>query len=267
MLDRVRRVACLCVGLSLGSISTAASASEAAVSSSAEVTSGPPAAPAMPAALVEPTAVRRGVVVLAVGEGGADAAWPVALAVYGDEALRPRLADRDARALAGEALAKDAPKETRELAELRAQVKGDDAASRLLLKEIARRTTALAVVLVFAPTDAAPAQARIYDAADDAIDATLHRAGTSGWGGLVATARGRYAARGATSGAGANGALAAPAKGTPGGARAGGEAGSILRSPWFWGAIGAAVVGGAVIAFAASGSGAQTTTMRVEWSR
>jgi hypothetical protein len=242
----------------------AASASEEVVAASSSASAAPLAtapAPSLPA--LDPASARRGVVVLAIGDAS-DAAWPVALAVYGDGSLRPKIADADARALAGAEPAKDAPKGTRELSELRAQVKGDDAASRLLLAEIARRTAALAVVLVFPKSDAAPAQARVYDAADGAVEATLHRESASGgWSGLLGTLRGRYArtpvdasANATTTATDPKAAAAKPSSG-----------GSILKSPWFWGAIGAAVLGGVVIAVAARGGDAQTSTMRVEWSR
>jgi hypothetical protein len=267
MLDRVRRVASALVAFALISPSLAASAAEGA--------NAPGVAPGATPSLTEPAVARRGVAVIAIGAGAADAAWPVALAVYGDEALRPRLQDRDARVLAGAEPAKDAPKETRELAELRAQVRGDDAASRLLLKEIARRTATVALVLVWPKGDAleapapapVPVQARLYDAADDAVDPTLHREGTAGWSALVTTLRGRYVKPegGTTTATGtpadAKGELpkAPPAKGGS----------TVLSSPWFWGAIAAAVLGAVVLA-ASSAKGSDTSAangLRIEWGK
>ncbi|HEY2366166.1 MAG TPA: hypothetical protein VGH87_07270, partial [Polyangiaceae bacterium] len=72
----------------------------------------------------EPQLKPRGLVVIAT-DGATDAAWPLARAVYGDEMLRPRdVDDAKARVLAGETGSADLA----ELAELRAGVKGDDAA-------------------------------------------------------------------------------------------------------------------------------------------
>jgi hypothetical protein len=253
MLGRVRRVASALVALALISPSLAASAAEGA------------SAPT-PAA-VEPVVSRRGVAVIAIGEGASDATWPVALAVYGDEALRPRLQDRDARVLAGAEPAKDAPKETKELAELRAQVRGDDTASLLLLREIARRTSTAALVLVWPKSDAAspptPTQARLYDAADDSVDPSLHREGSAGWSALVTTLRGRYvkpdAAPSSASGA-TKGELprASPAKGGS----------AILSSPWFWGAVAVAVLGAVVMVASSKGSDPSSTGgLRIEWGK
>lgn len=263
MLGRVRRVASALVAFALISPSLASAAEGA---SAPAPTAGP--APA----LVEPAVSRRGVAVVAIGEGAADATWPVALAVYGDEALRPRLKDRDARVLAGAEPPKEAPKETQEFAELRAQVRGDDAASRLMLKEIARRTSTVALVLVWPKSDASstaptPAQARLYDAADDTVDPSLHREGSAGWSALVTTLRGRYAKPD-----GAAASASAPStptkgelpKGTPG---KGGS--TILSSPWFWGAVAVAVLG-AVVMVATSSSTSDTSSsggLRVEWGK
>ena len=264
MLDRVRRVASALVALALISPSLAASAAGGAAGPGSTGEATPPAA-------VEPTVSRRGVAVLAIGEGAADATWPVALAVYGDEALRPRLSDRDARVLAGAEPPKDAPKETRELVELRAQVHGDDAASRLLLKEIARRTATVGLVLVWPKIDGAtplPTQARLYDAADDAVDPSLHREGSAGWSALVTSLRGRYVKAGAgDAAAGASVAGGAPIKGEPAKPAPSKGGSAILSSPWFWGAIATAVVGAVVLAATAGKDSTTSSGLRVEWGK
>jgi hypothetical protein len=263
MLEAVRRVASgLCAFALLLSPVVAFAASDA---------TGAPAP--LPAPVSEAKTTRRGVAVIAIGADAADAAWPVALAVYGDEALLPRIDDRDARALAGAEPPKDAPKATKELAELRAQVRGDDTASRLLLKEIARRVGALGLVLVFPKTEATPAEARLYDAADDVVEPTLHRETTSGgWSGLVTTLRARYAKSASSP---ANGATSTPTATPSGGesksiapAKPSKSSGSVLGSPWFWGAIGVAVLGAVVVGVAAKGSDSTgTSPVRVEWGK
>lgn len=267
MLGQVRRVASALVAFALISPSLAASAAEGA--------SAPAATPGASPSLVEPAVARRGVAVIAIGEGASDAAWPVALAVYGDEALRPRLQDRDARVLAGAEPPKDAPKETKELAELRAQVRGDDAASRLLLKEIARRTSTVALVLVWPKSDTlpapTPAQARLYDAADDAVDPSLHREGNAGWSALVTTLRARYAKADAATPNAASGPNGSATKGElPKGTPAKGGS-AILSSPWFWGAIAAAVLGAVVYAASTKASDTSGTSagsgLRIEWGK
>ncbi len=263
MLAPVRLVASGLVALALISPSLVASAAEGV------------SAPGAGSAVVEPAVSRRGVAVVAIGEGAADATWPVALAVYGDEALRPRLQDRDARVLAGAEPPKDAPKETRELAELRAQVRGDDAASRLLLKEIARRTATVALVLVWPKSDGptpTPTQARLYDAADESVDASLHREGTAGWSPLVTTLRGRYARPVGGAGPDASATTALPTKpapsapGAPNPPSRGGSA--ILSSPWFWSAIAVAVIGAVVVAASSgSSSSGSASGLRIEWGK
>ncbi len=246
MLDRVRGAAVALVVLALIAPSLEAAAAES------EAT----------APLVDPATSRRGVGVIAIGDGAADATWPVALAIYGEASLRPRIEDRDARALAGGQLPKDAPKATAELAELRAQVRGDDTASRLLLKEIARRTAAVALVLVWPKTDAKPTEARIYDAAGDVVEPTLHREGTAGWDALVGTLRGRYAkVEPATTPTTTSTAT------TPGKDGSSGKGSSVLKSPWFWGAVALAVAGAVVWAATSSRGSAQATGLRVEWGK
>lgn len=104
-----------------------------------------------------------GVVVVAAGDS-ADAAWPLAGAVYRDASLRPKgLHDEMARTLAGEAPGPNAPASLRELAELRASVRGDDAPSRSVLTTLAQRAGVSVVLVVFSPPGG-PVSARPFDA-------------------------------------------------------------------------------------------------------
>lgn len=211
--------------------------------------------------VAQPSA-RKGLVVIAVGEGPAamDAAWPVAIAVYGDGGLRPKVVDRDARVLAGSAPTADAPKETVELADLRAKVKGDDVASRALLGEIARRTSARALLLVIPATATTSSQAQLYDAADDRIEPTLFRPDPSSksgpWASMVTTLHGRFAPEGVTNPVATSEVPKAP------------ETRSFASSPWFWGALGAAVVAGVVVYAATRDDGRGIPPpVHVEWGK
>ncbi len=242
----IRLPAAALLGLALASVAPA-------------VSSAPPKVALLSAPSTSTPAPRKGVVVVAVGAVGdaADAAWPVASAVYADGAVRGKIVDRDARVLAGGKLPDDASDDLKELAELRAKVAGDDAASRAVLKEIARRTSTLAVVVVFPTQGDVPSHARVYDAADDRMAATEHKAekGSSPWAPLVSALHAKYASEPAK---------APPPKDAPKPKEE--PSRSFWSSPWFWGAVGAAVAGAAVAYAVTRDSGNQTTPVRVDWS-
>lgn len=199
----------------------------------------------MLSAVEQPASARRGVVVLAAPGTKAELVWPVAQAVYGDEALRPKIADAEARVLAGEPPKEGAPTFVRELAELRAQFKGDDAASRAMLAEIARRTGARAIAVVSESEGAA--EVRVWDAAGEGLEGTRHRREASGWSPLTSNLHGRFAA--------------APQP-TP--APEPSKKGGFLENPWFWGAVGAAVLAGVVV-YAATQSSSAPAPVVVRW--
>lgn len=178
---------------------------------------------------------RQGLVVVGAHDA-VDQAWPLALAVYASPKLRPSaVSDDDARALAGEAPRATTSAGTRELAELRARVQGDDAASRQLLLAITDRThTRGAVVLM------QDGVARVFEAARKEFDAASYSTREDGdWRGVIASLERVYG--GMPSG---DKRQAAPAsKRTDSTERA---TGSFFGSPWFWGALGAALaLGGA----------------------
>jgi len=104
-----------------------------------------------------------GLVVVGLGSS-MDLAWPLARAVYADATLRPpRLDEPHARVLAGENAPPDALAELRDLAESRAAIRGDDAASRRLLDSIAASIHVKGIVVVTAPTQAtARPTARVF---------------------------------------------------------------------------------------------------------
>ena len=184
--------------------------------------------------------------------------------------------------LAGEAVASDAPASVRELGELREKVVSpDDVASRALLAEIARRVGAVGLVLVAAPTVAVPAlQARLYDAADDRLEAAYFPAtgaATERWAPLTAALRARYVGaatrprasdpHGASTVAGeprqptATGALA------PVGAPTADARSDFWSSPWFWGALGAAVAVGATAYILTHESAAPPAAVKFTWGK
>lgn len=89
----------------------------------------------------------QGVAVLAM-PGARDEAFALARSVYGSR-LRPVSLDEvRARVLAGDPPPANASRELRELAEVRASVRGDDAASRKLLAGIGREVGAQALLVV-----------------------------------------------------------------------------------------------------------------------
>ncbi len=217
----------------------------------------------------------QGVAVLGTN-GAREAAYGLARAIYGTASLRPRSLDElHARILAGDASPPTASKELRELAELRASITGDDAASRRLLASIAQQlgVQGILVVSVVAPAGPAPAGSADAGAAPVAVPGTTttarlflaetgdfdaaryeptHEPGadsSSPWRGTVTSLSGRLppAAAGPVTGAVAVPVPATPAKLTPDGK----EGRPFYKSPWLWAAVGAAVLIGGIFFFAA----------------
>ncbi|MBL8606739.1 MAG: hypothetical protein JNL38_05440 [Myxococcales bacterium] len=196
----------------------------------------------------------------------ADATWPVAQAVYRSSLRPPTLDEARARVLAGEPAAEAASADVRELAELRAGVHGDDAASRQLLAAISAKLEVEGVVVLFAEGDAV--EARVYLSDARAFDAARYRRDVAaGWGPLVASLeRSRPGV-----------ALAPPPPVRPDPratapttlpkprAPESERARPFYVSPWFWGAIGAAAFAGGAVYFATrdSDSGQIRLQMRV----
>ena len=190
----------------------------------------------------EPLPKPKGVVVVAT-EGATDAAWPLARAVYGDEMLRPReIDDAKARVLAGEAASADLS----ELAELRAGVKGDDAASRQVLAALADKLRVVGIVVVFAggPQNAMPS-ARLYDAETKAFDAARYAPEKGEWTGAVKSLERWYLPSPPPL------VTVVPKEEAPVVApkdKPKEKSKSFYESPWFWAAIGAALlIGGGVL--------------------
>ncbi len=204
--------------------------------------------------------------------------------MYGESVLRPAVDDVQARVLAADAAPADATTATKELAELRGKiVSADDVASRTLLSEIARRTSAVGLVLVVAPTvDGSPVQARLYDAADDRLEASYFPGagdGAARWTSLVTALRARYSAPVVATPASSGPSVPQPtASGDLSAGSTGGNAdmrpvlpadnsGGFWSSPWLWGAlIAAAAVGGATWYLSRDTSSAPTP-VHITWGK
>ncbi|MBX3186151.1 MAG: hypothetical protein KF819_04010 [Labilithrix sp.] len=168
-MSRSARAACFAVAVT----SAAFAWHGAAIAQSGEIgppaagpaarSSAAPAAPAAPSVAREPKPGAQGVGVIAIG-AVKDEAFALARAVYGSP-LRPAALDEvRARVLAGGAPPASASRELRELAEVRASLTGDDAASRRLLAGIGKQVGVEALLVV----KAEKADRLDADAGDDA---------------------------------------------------------------------------------------------------
>ncbi len=187
---------------------------------------------------------RHGYVVVAV-PGATDIAWPLARGVYGSAVLKPAVID-DARArvLAGEPVPTGAGADLTELAELRAGVKGDDAASREVLAALAQKLSVHGIVVVLADPPAArvyDAATRAFDAAQYAPDAATNTAAVT-WDGTVRSLERPFLPVRQPS------TVLSTGPGTKPAATKKSESKAFYESPWFWVAIGtAALIGGGVL--------------------
>jgi hypothetical protein len=214
-----------------------------------------------------------------VGTGGArDEAFTLARAVYGS-ALRPRNLDElRARILAGDPAPITSTKELRELAELRAGVTGDDAASRRLLAAIAQQLGVQALLVVSrsapppspivadagAPSEVAeavdagatpaapppvnPVIARLFLAETGELDAARYEPDAQGWRATVASLSGRFPPPPSA----ATAQLQGP---PPKLSSEGKDSRPFYMSPWLWGAVGAAVLVGGFFLFTTQDTG------------
>lgn len=194
--------------------------------------------------------------------GARDDAFALARSIY-NSSLRPRTLDElRARILGGDPPPPGAAKEVRELAELRASVTSEDAVSRRLLASIARDVNAKALLVVrrmpgattTPPGDAGSAEdggapstapstipetrvvARLFLADTEDFDAARYEPDeTGGWRSTVTSLSPRFPAP-------ATPVEAQPQKPPPKLPSDVKESKPFYASPWFWGAIGAAVV-------------------------
>lgn len=199
----------------------------------------------------------EGVAIVAVA-GATDAAWPLAQQIYSDPSLRaPALDEAQARILCGESPRADDPAPLRDLADTVAAVHGDDAPSRALLADIARRVGVRALVVVRVEGGHPVAQVFLTDAG--AFDAATYEPDAGP--GILWSRTVRSLAR--TLG---NSQAPAPALATHPVPRGDTHAGArpFYLSPWFWGALGVAAAAGGVAYLVTRDSGAPTIHLEVE---
>jgi hypothetical protein len=181
-----------------------------------------------------------------------DSAWALASAVYADKSLSPcNLDEAQARVLCGEAPPASAPAQLRELADTVAALRGDDAPTRLLLSDIARRLSVRALIAVRGNGDAATARVFLPDVG--AYDAATYAPDLKPQGSWSTTVQSLARSFGSASPR-----ASAPTLATHVAPRQQHETPSrqFYDSPWFWGAVGTAVlVGGGAFYFATRDSG------------
>lgn len=219
-------------------------------------------------ALADPSALRAfassrsppavGIAVVAA-PGATDAAWPLARSVYAEASLRPGGMDEArARALCGEAPTNASPSDVREIAETVVALRGDDAPTRALLNDIARRFSAEAVVVV--RLDAGRASARAFLPHGGTFDSATYApddGSAASWSGAT---RSLVRAFGSAEAHAPVLATHESADNVPPRHR------EFYESGWFWGAIGAAAVAGAAVFFATRDSQASAIHLHVEVS-
>lgn len=228
-----------------------------AASSSAQ----PPPASAPSASAAPAKAPAQGVAVVASGANARDDAFAVARAMYATS-LRPRQLDElRARILAGDPAPESAGREIRDLAELRASIVSENAASRQLLASIAQQVHAQALLVVSratpapaaegeaadagAPAPSSPVTARLFLAESGEFDAARYEPETTAagegttWRGIVSSLAARFPPPAAEPTAQLQG---PPPKIMP----TKKESEPFYKSGWLWVAVSAAAVIGGV---------------------
>jgi hypothetical protein len=220
-----------------------------------------------PATAIAATAP-AGLVVVAL-PGATDAAWPLARDLYASPTVRPAGIDEaHARVLCGDSPAADAPAEMRDLAADVAALHGDDAPSRALLADVARRMAVRGVVVVF---PGQPPSARVFIAETGAIDAATYApdaAPATAWSAAVASLTRAYGVATAVPAAPpASPVSALPRIATHDGPTIENEPPHHRRfyeSGWFWGAVGAALFAGGAVYFATRDNGPETIHLQLQ---
>ena len=183
-----------------------------------------------------PIDLHHGVIVVACSPSVSEQAWSLAGRLYRDAMLRPVSADEQTvRVLAGDAVSADAPASVQDLARARTALDPQTPASLRVADSVSRELRVSALLLVH---EVAPGyvRARLYRSAERSfypIDLwpAPDGQGRPSWDSAVTWLHANAeAARNRT-----------VASGTQGG---------VMRSGWFWGALGAAA-GAAVIVYAA----------------
>ena len=261
--------------------------------SAAPVAAEPDPAPASAAPAPAPPvrSSARGVAVVALGPAAGapgsvrDDAFTLARAVYGSALRPPALDEVRARILAGEAPPTATTTSNRELAELRASLPKNDAASRRLLTGIGRDINARGLLVVsrgpgavpdnLPPADAdagagnvAPAEGRVqaqlfdvetgtYDAARYEPDATA----SNPWQATVQSVLLRYPPPASAAQVVRTSVIPPPAEGEPPSHR------PFYASPWFWAAVGGAVLLGGFIYLATQDNSSSSIHLQMQVPR
>jgi hypothetical protein len=231
-----------------------------------------PAAPS-----VAPRAGSAGLAVVAI-DATSDLAWPLAQEIYRRPSVRPvALDEARARVLAGEPPAPDASQSIRDLAETRAAIRGNDAPSRQLLASIASSLHVRALVVVSVEDADASARvpvARVFLADTSSFDAARYApddapgSNVPVWSGAAQSLERMYSAQSVTplGSAGPARATIAPTGKAASSEVLKGEGPSrpFYSSPWFWGAIGAAALGGVAVFVATRDNSPDTIHLQMQ---
>lgn len=193
--------------------------------------------------------------------GATDAAWPLAQALYADPGIRASAIDEaHARVLCGEPVGPSAPVDLRDLAENVAVLRGDDAPSRAILTEIARRFAVRGLVVV--RVDGAHPTARVFLAATGAFDGATY--GPDDALSLSWSASTRLLARAFASAPAPGAAPPFATHAEPSVQNSPPQPRHFYESGWFWGALAAAAFGGGAIYLATRDNSSQAIHLELQ---
>jgi hypothetical protein len=262
-MSAARSARAVCLGLGLAA-SSAARADEAAGAPDA-VREGAPASPGPRA----PAAPAQGAIVAARSPEAREAAKALARAAYAEPALRPAIAEQEARALVGES-ADGASGRASEIASVLGAVGGvDDAVVAHLLASLGVSLGARLVVLV-EPAPEGP-RARVVMVAERRLLAVVLTpgAGAEPWADAVRTLAGLMpapepapAAPVAWAAPKTSSALAAPVAVPPPAAEQ--DEPDLLTSPWFWIGLGVVATVGVTVIVLTQTTGDEPDTVLLE---
>ncbi len=233
---------------------------------------------------------QHGLAVMGLGSS-ADAAWPLARAVYSESSLRPPALDEaHARVLVGETPDENAPAELRDLAGTRSGIHGDDPVSRRLLQSIALAMHVKGIVVVDAGVAPGRASARVFVTTGGAYDPVRYDpdpsapvtwgngASATTWAGAVQVLRRGFGESGKPPSAPPLPGVApvesrppspvgisvllhpVPAPSEKGKS----EPKAFYQSPWFWAAAGAAVFAGLAVYLATRNDSSDNIQLSVQ---
>ena len=211
----------------------------------------------------------RGLAVVALA-GATDEAWSLARSVYAAASLRPvGLDEAHAQVLCGERTPGGAPPELRDLADMVAALRGDDAPTRALLGDIAHRFSLVGVLIV--RLDGTRPSARVFladaasfDGAAYAPDDGLNSSWAAATRSLVRAFGARDPGNAQMPAAGSTSAPALATHGDPKVEGATARSRQFYESGWFWGALGAAAIGAGAVFLATRDTGPSAIHLQLE---